>query len=145
MSCVLERREKTLPPHRHAQPPTIRSFCERRRRKCIETSMHWKLQWVLLIWVMMVNVYSISCKMQKWPKNLFFHPAGLTIQNTFIIHESCAQNHTHKLFQAQFEWGLIPFMTCPPPAVELQEFTSLTWQDVIYSPQGKTSFVILLL
>lgn len=44
---------------------------------------------------MTVNSYSISCDMQKWPKNLFFHLADLTIQNTSIIHKSCAGNHTH--------------------------------------------------
>jgi hypothetical protein len=32
---------------------------------------------------MMANIYSISCKMQKWPKKLFFHLVDLTIQNMF--------------------------------------------------------------
>jgi len=49
---------------------------------------------------MMANGYSTSCKMQKWPKKLLIHLADLTIQNTFIIHKSCAGNYTHKLFQA---------------------------------------------
>ena len=36
--CVLERKEVNLPPHQQ-EPPSIRSFCER-RRKCVKACVH---------------------------------------------------------------------------------------------------------
>jgi hypothetical protein len=43
----------------------------------------------------MLNGYSISKRMWKWTRKLFFHLLDLTILNTYFVYESCGGNMTH--------------------------------------------------
>jgi hypothetical protein len=43
----------------------------------------------------MAKCYSISRWTWKCTKKLFFHPLGITIVNSFIIHASCGSKLSH--------------------------------------------------
>ena len=55
----------------------------------MKTSVQRELRvWVLWIW-MVAGSFSISYKMWKWPKKLFFCLVDLRIPNAFTVHTSC--------------------------------------------------------
>jgi hypothetical protein len=106
--CWKDKREVYLLTNMH-NPPASGHFVDEEgnasKPVCIES--YNKIMGFVDLSDMMANSYSISRKMWKWPKKLFFHLLDLTILNALIIHKSCGGKLTHKLFREQLVGGLI--------------------------------------
>ena len=55
----------------------------------------------------MVNSYGIAKRTWKWTKKLFFHLLDMTILNVLLLHKTCGNKMTQKIFREVLVHNLI--------------------------------------